>query len=238
MHKCEYCNSQIKPCVRPCLEAKQDKSHVCCTCDKDEKSCELPERIVCSDSLCNLKYSVEYYKLRLEELKSETTQYEAKIKDLKELSNEWRLVNLDRSNIVELVNRGAVGLGNIKLFVTQRKLTWDRFPVDIGYTIMCLHEEFSKQWANWLNEKAVKITIKKDIVEASEKKLKTAQATRDGLLNANGEVKKVKVTLNDKEKVVLHYMKKLGLSQVNAVASADAMGMTGEVRDLKSLGVI
>lgn len=243
-HKCEYCATSIKPCAAPCLD-KKDKDHVCCTCNIDEAKCELPERIVCANSLCNLKYSLDYYKNRLEELKGEAKLNENKLADLIALVNEWRLLNVGSpsSNIVDIIAKGALSIGNVKLYVTQQRLTWDRFPVEVGYIIMCLHEEFLKQWGEWLNQKAVKQGIKKDITDKTNKDLKTSEAIRNGLAKADGSLKsekQVKTTLTKTEKIILDRIKTFGWTQNQAEESLTAMGMVLEPkpRNLKELGLV
>lgn len=233
IHKCEYCDNTAKPCNTPC-SLKHDKSHVCCTCDKDPSSCELPHRIVCDASLCNLKYQVDWYKIKLEESQND-------ISKLKALNNQFRIANIGSQAAQRLVEDGTLEISGIKIFVSRQRVTWEDIPIETGYILMCLHEEFSKQWASFLNEKAVKVQIRKELIAKTEANLAKNEKIRKGELNPDGSkpVPKVaKATLNAYEKIVLHNMKTLKMSQTDAENFAKAMGMSGEARDLKSLGVV
>src|SRR5437773_12029447 len=98
-HKCEYCDKQIAPCNSPCHERASDKNHVCCTCDVDSAKCELPQRIVCDTPLCNLKYQVDWYKIKLDEAQNDIVK-------LKALNNQWRLANIGTNAAQKLIDNG------------------------------------------------------------------------------------------------------------------------------------
>src|SRR5437588_11378970 len=95
-HKCEYCDTTIKSCSRPCLELKMDKEHVCCTCNQNEIPCELPERIVCSKELCNLKFKFDWYKRKFQESQNDRAK-------LAETLNEFRIINIGAENAQRLI---------------------------------------------------------------------------------------------------------------------------------------
>lgn len=224
-HKCEYCSNEIKPCTKPCLQTREDKNHVCCTCDVSTEHCELPVRIVCDTALCNLKYTVDWYKIKLGESQGD-------IAKLKALNNQFRIANIGSQAAKRLVEDGTLDISGIKLFVSKQKLTWEDIPIDTGYILMCLHEEFAKQWAGFLNEKAVKVQIKKELIQSTEAKLATANKIREGKLNADETAKKYtsRSNLNPFEKIVLHNMRTLKMSESDAVKFAQSMGATGEIR--------
>lgn len=223
-HKCEYCNTQINSCSKPCVE-RLNKTHVCCTCNVDSSTCELPQRVVCSSALCNLKYQVDWYKIQLEESNNDVAK-------LKALNNQFRIANIGSEAAKRLVENGTLDITGIKVFVSRQKISWEDIPIDTGYILMCLHEEFSKQWAGFLNEKAVKVQIKKDLIAKTENALKKSTAIREGKLNSNETLPRVTVSakLNDFEKLVLHNMTKLKMDQAAAESFSRSMGAKGEVR--------
>lgn len=235
-HECIYCNSQTTACAVPCAE-RLNPEHVCCTCGT-KTECELPYKVVCSKANCQLLFKVDHYKQLLEDANGE-------ISKLKSRNNEWRIANIGSLAAQRLCDDGTLEISGIKSFVSRQRATWDNddIAIETHYIVMCLHQEFAEQYSQFLNERAVKLQIKKDLIKKTADNLNKAQKQREGLANNDGTLKspkKIETKLTPFEKTVLHNMKSLKLTQVQAEEITRAMGLgVGETaRDLKSLGLI
>lgn len=212
-HKCEYCDKVIS--------SGQTVQGMTCKCPDE---CEIDSKVVCESGLCQLKFKIDWYQIEL-------TKANTDISKLKALNNQFRIANIGSIAAQRLIDDGTLDITGIKSFTSRQRLTWDEIPIETGYILMCLHEEFAKQWASFLNEKAVKVQIRKELIDRTNKKINEAQKIRDGKLNQDGSEKKSspKAHLNDFEKLVLHHIK-LGMTQDQAEQSVRAMGAVGEVR--------
>lgn len=230
LHKCEYCDKVMSPCATPCHDFLQDKNHVCCTCPSE--SCELPANIVCDSSLCNLKHQVDWYKRKFEESQTDNVK-------MRNTLNQFRIANIGTVTAQELIDKGILDISGIKIFWAKQSLTWENIPIETGYILMSLHEEAAKRWASFLNEKAVKVQIKKELIQATEAKLKKAQAQREIKIEPKPQPGRVKrEPLTPFEKIVFHNMKTMNISQDKAEEMAKMFGAEGSCRNLKELGYI
>ena len=219
-HKCEYCDKVIT--------SGQQADGITCTCKDNPETCEMSVRVVCDEGLCQLKFKVDWYQIELQKANGD-------IAKLKAINNQFRIANIGSIAAERLVKDGTLDIIGIKSFTSRQRLTWDEIPVDTGYILMCLHEEFAKQWAAFLNEKQVKVQIKKELIDKTHKRINEAQKIREGKsVSVNGEVKDKKKTsranLTPFEKIVFHNMSQLKMSQTQAIDFAHSMGAVGEVR--------
>ena len=228
-HKCEYCDTTIKPCASPCLELKIEKDHVCCTCNQDNLKCELPERIVCAKEICNLKFKVDWYKRKFTEAQNDKSK-------LAETLNEFRIINIGAENAQRLIKEKDLNITGIKIFWSKRSLTWDAIPPEIGYEIMLLHEEGAKKWAEWINQKTNLKIKKQDLIDKTEAELKKTEKIRNSKssdLTKTNQLRE-RISLNPKEKLVLHHMKTLGMSfEVAVNYVTNDLKMPGDVRKIE-----
>src|SRR6266853_5258071 len=193
-HKCEYCANTIKPCARPCL-AQKNPSHVCCTCDIDIIKCELPERIVCDSNICNTKFQVEYLETRIQELNQTYKDETEKIKELKELSNHFRILGIGPNSLETLIKTQGITLPFI-IINKDPNFNWSILDQEalatLGLSFMRSYETLAKNWASFLNEKVLKVKAKKDLVLRTKEKL---DSTSDSKSDSN-ETKKSKGNSN------------------------------------------
>ena len=246
-HKCEYCTNTIKPCAQPCA-SRNETSHVCCTCDIDITKCELPERIVCDSVLCNTKFQVEYLETRIQELNQIYKDETEKIKELKELNNHFRILGIGPNSLETLIKTQCITLPFI-IINKDPNFSWNILDQDalatLGLSFMRSYETLAKNWASFLNEKVLKVKAKKDLITKTQDKLNnsqnltsvevTAKKPKANLTN-NKENKETKPKLSLKdltpyEKLVRNNMK-IGLSQQDAEAAVNLMGLQGKARDL------
>lgn len=226
-HKCEYCNKIIT--------SGQTIDGVKCSCDKNPDTCEMESRIVCESALCQLKFKVSWYETKLEAAQNE-------IAEQKNLINQFRIINIGAQQTQKLIDDGTLEITGIKSFWTRQKMTWDEIPVEVGYTLMTLMDEGAKMWAGFLNEKAVKITIRKDLIAKTEKKLKENQQIRAGIANNDGSRKSNKQLISQLtkiEKMIYDRMKTFKWTQAQAEESFTTMGMVlnPKPRNLKDMGI-
>jgi len=244
IHKCEYCVNTIKPCARPCL-AQKDPSHVCCTCDIDITRCELPERIVCDSNICNTKFQVEYLETRIQELNQTYKDETEKIKELKELSNHFRILGIGPNSLETLIKTQGITLPFI-IINKDPNFNWSILDQEalatLGLSFMRSYETLAKNWASFLNEKVLKVKAKKDLVLRTKEKLDSTSDSKDSKKSKSNSTNNIKESkskvpkpslkdLTPYEKIVLSNMK-IGLSQKDAESAVKSMGMQGEAKDL------
>lgn len=250
-HKCEYCDKILLPCkIQAWIDANPDKeytgldenylnckfkgqeNHLCCTCDKDESLCEVSPNVVCDGPLCQFKFQVYYLETELEKLKG---QEKEAIASLKELSNSNRILGISPKALEIIIQKEGFNIPTIMFVKHNERFTWDLMKPDdlvtVGLAFMRNYETLAKQWAAFLNEKSVKVNIKKELIDQSSKKVKEAQKSR----NDNGTEKekpkpRVSAKLNDFEKIVLHNMRSMNITMAQAIEFARSMGAAGEIR--------
>jgi hypothetical protein len=233
-HECIYCSTVITPCSQPCALKRDEPEHICCVCDVNESQCELESRVVCENEHCVLKNQIDWYKIKLEEYQQDSVK-------MKSLINQFKQVNIGVDAWKKLMSTGELDITQIVSFVKRQRMTFDQFSDEEAYALMCLHEEFTKQLSQFLNEKHVKVHIKRELIKQTEEKLAKAQKIREAkpeTLTKKNEPK-VRVNLNPTEKLVLHHIKTLGMPFETAKDYViNSLKMPNECRNLKELGVI
>ena len=228
-HKCDYCDTSIKPCAQPCSE-RAAKSHVCCTCDIDPTLCESPERVICTGVICQFKFQTDFYETKLQDLKLEVKSEASKLKDI---SNTLRILGIGPEALEVLIRNHEINIPGI--FINHDEtFSWASMPtedlVTVGLRFLNSYEKVTKQWASWLNEKAIKVHIKKEQLETTQANIKKAEKIRNK--EVTGDAKPKLVKFNAFEKVVVAFMER-GLTQEQAESHVRKMGMDGEARKIE-----
>ena len=234
-HECEYCNKVLLPCSSPCSN-KQDKNHVCCTCPLE--SCEMDEKHVCNAPLCNFKEQVF---ILTQELASTKDQLR-----LKDLVNHYRIMGISPASLETLIQKEGINIPHVIFLNKDEQFHWGQMLPEDCYTfgaqMMRNFEQLSKLWADFLNVHFVKAKIKIDQIASTKSKIAKNQEQTLGKIDNKGKektAKQKKATLNNYEKLIVHDVTKIGMTQAQAEEYLKTqMKMTGEARDLKALGII
>ena len=177
MHNCTYCNAEVLPCTHPC--SIKDDEHTCCVCDT-ELQCALPVLVVCSNAICQFKLKIELQALKLAELESATKLETQKLKELKSLNNDLRIFGIGPQSLEVLIANHTVSIPGLTS-TSSETFHWGMCDTDTlvttGLTFLTTYEKVMKQWAAWLNEKSA-LSIKKEQLQATQKKIKEAQAAK------------------------------------------------------------
>lgn len=207
--------------AKECRSAGNTHTHC-----KNPENCEEPEIGICgseeSPSECYYRLTIDIYKSKLEDSKSDLFDSETKRQKLVAVNNQFRTMLLGPTAIESLVKDGVFDVSGIKLYTAKARRTWNDLSLETCIVFLNAHNEFAKEMADLVGTKHAKVSIKKELIRRTIKE--SAQATE--FIRKEEETEKDKVYFKTRiGKAVKANMKNFGMTKDEAIKLVDSMGI-------------